>query len=136
MRLDVVVPVPVLPGGVSGCTVELVADMGDIMPCSYWSLTGSFGTSWRAGPLSEWCWHRRRRFRIRRWRGSNSGPLLVPNRYGESQFQLRCSALCCPCCCLLCRHAWRCVHCDSFGFISTRMGETFSKFEKYLKTRS
>ena len=34
-ELDVVVLVFVLPGGVPGCTVVLVADMGDAMSCSY-----------------------------------------------------------------------------------------------------
>ena len=45
-ELDVVVLVFVLPGGIPGCTVVLVADMGDAMSCSYdsyWLLTGSFG---------------------------------------------------------------------------------------------
>ena len=116
-ELDVVVPVavPVLLGGVPGCTVVLVADVGDVM--SYWSWTGSFGCE--LGSRSAFgvllapseavldtalAW-------VELW------VLLVQNRYGEHkrQLQLRCSALCCQCCCLLCQHAWRCVHCDGFG---------------------
>ena len=51
-ELKVVVPVPVLPGGVPGCTVVLVADIGDVRSRS---LTGSLGASWGAGLLAAWC---------------------------------------------------------------------------------